>query len=62
MSTPKVTPHQWAKRKALPWPVCRCCGLVQLRNPLTAWCVARGCDYAEAPGYAAAVRELGRPS
>lgn len=56
----KVTPHSWGKRKGLPWPVCRGCGLVHLRNPLTEWCVRNGCEHEEHPGYRSAVRSLGR--
>ena len=38
--------------------VCINCGLLRLRNLLTDWCVARGCDFAEHPGFAEACRTL----
>lgn len=37
---------------------CLGCGLVMLRNALTDWCVKRGCDYMDHPGYRRAVAEL----
>jgi ribosomal protein L32 len=38
--------------------VCSNCGLMRLRNALTDWCVAKGCDFREHPGFAAALRTL----
>jgi hypothetical protein len=38
--------------------VCGNCGLVRLKNLLTEWCVARGCDFREHPGFAEACRTL----
>lgn len=48
----KMTPHPWTKRKRLPWVVCCGCGLVSLRNPLTAWAEKHGCSYKRHPDYA----------
>lgn len=50
--------HQFRKERGIPWPVCNRCGLVWLRNPLTAWCVRHGCWHEEHPGYRAAIRAL----
>jgi hypothetical protein len=50
--------HSFVAVKGLPWPVCKSCGLVRLRNPLTDWCVRHGCNYHDAPGYRATVRRL----
>ncbi len=38
--------------------VCVGCGLARLRNKLTDWCVAKGCDYDEHPDYRRVLREL----
>jgi len=38
--------------------VCINCGLVRLKNLLTEWAIARGCDYDEHPGWAEARRTL----
>ena len=35
---------------------CKKCGLVNLRNPLTEWCIAKGCDYDLHTQYANRVR------
>ena len=53
-----MIPHQWRKIRSLPWPVCARCGLVWLKNELTAWCVRHGCDHADRPDYRAAVDRL----
>lgn len=50
--------HSFKPRKSIPWLVCSGCGLVRLRNAFTDWCVARGCDYDEHEGFAAARRRL----
>lgn len=41
----KMSGHQFVTRKRMPWPVCKSCGLVALRNPRTAWCIKHGCNY-----------------
>lgn len=51
--------HAYIQRKRLPKPVCKHCGLLLLRNALTSWCDAHGCNYADHPDYRAAVRRLG---
>lgn len=38
----KLVPHRWMQLKRLPWPVCRGCGLVRLRNKPTEKAVRRG--------------------
>lgn len=37
-------PHSWIKLKGLAWPVCKCCGLIWLKNDLTAQAVRAGCE------------------
>jgi hypothetical protein len=36
------TPHAWGTMKRIPWPVCRGCGLVWLKNETTLRAVKRG--------------------
>ena len=44
--------HSFNKKiSGLSYLVCSKCGLINLRNPFTLWCIQRGCDYEEAPGY-----------
>lgn len=31
----RTGPHNWKPIKRMPWPVCRNCGLLRLRNPAT---------------------------
>jgi hypothetical protein len=38
------TPHKWRKYRAIPWLVCRCCGLVWLNNRVTRLAVRAGCE------------------
>ena len=45
--------HNWQGR-VCNWRCCVKCGLILLHNPFTRWCVERGCDYAEHPGFSAA--------
>lgn len=56
----KVDSHQPEKLSGIPWPVCRHCGLVWLRNELTAWCVRQGCNNAEHPEFKNACKRLVR--
>ena len=42
-------PHSPAKRKNMPWHVCRNCGLVYLNNAFTAWAIKVGCNNNEHP-------------
>lgn len=57
----KVEPHDFGSIRGLSWPVCKGCGLVRLRNPLTDWCIRHGCNAEDAPGYKAAVANLAKP-
>jgi hypothetical protein len=36
--------HQWIALKGTPWPYCKHCGLVRLRNVATDLAVARPCS------------------
>ena len=42
--------------KGLPWPVCKRCGLVYLKNSFTRWCVAKGCLAEYHPGFKQAMK------
>lgn len=41
----KLVGHQFQQRKRCPYPVCKSCGLVRLRNRLTGYAERYGCDY-----------------
>lgn len=43
--------HRPSKRRALPWPVCDACGLVFLKNDVTAWCIRMGCNATDHPAW-----------
>jgi hypothetical protein len=36
--------HQWKSVRGLPWPYCKCCGLLRLRNAATELAVSKGCE------------------
>jgi hypothetical protein len=40
----KKTPHITIKMKNIPWSVCKCCGLVYLRNEATKAAIRAGCE------------------
>lgn len=60
MSGFKHEPHTPVKVSGIPWPVCRGCGLVFLRNKITEWCKKYGCNHTEHPGFRNAVAALTR--
>ena len=37
-------PHSTVSLKGTPWPYCKYCGLVYLRNRITRWCIRMGCN------------------
>lgn len=41
---PKKTPHVPTKLKAIPWLVCKHCGLVYLHNEATRRAIKEGCE------------------
>jgi hypothetical protein len=43
--------HSPVKVKQLPWPVCRHCGLVYLKNEFTRWCIGKGCNNSYHPEF-----------
>lgn len=43
--------------KSAHWSTCSRCGLVRLKNPLTEWCVKKGCYYDEHPSFKTVVRQ-----
>lgn len=54
----KFEGHVWFMNKNAGKQVCAYCGLVLLRNEATAWCVARGCNYALHPSYPSTMKRL----
>jgi hypothetical protein len=40
--------------------ICQSCGLVGLNNPLTEWCINKGCMYDIHPQYKSTVKKLTR--
>jgi hypothetical protein len=46
MKTPHVAGHTFdgESLRRIPWVVCRCCGLVYLRNERTAKAIKAGCE------------------
>jgi hypothetical protein len=54
--------HSPQKRKNIPWPICKYCGLVYLNNDFTRWAVKMGCNNNDHPGYAAARLKFTRVS
>lgn len=51
--------HSPQPMKGLPWPVCARCGLVFLRNKLTAWCIKLGCNHELHSDWPRMLRTLG---
>lgn len=43
--------HSPSKMKQIPWMVCRHCGLVYLKNEITAWAIKMGCNNSYHPDY-----------
>lgn len=39
-----ATPHIPKKVRQLPWPYCRCCGLLYLNNDVTRRAIRAGCE------------------
>ena len=49
MSKFEYEPHTLSKMyKAIPWLVCRYCGLVYLKNAPTQWAIRKGCNWRDA--------------
>lgn len=47
-----IEPHVMKATRGLPWLRCTRCGLLNLRNSLTVWCLKAGCNAADHPEYA----------
>ena len=56
----KHTGHTWTPLKGVGKQVCKGCGLIALRNPLTDWCVEKGCYYEAHPQFKSKVKSLTR--
>jgi len=53
MDSFEYIPHNFVKRKFMPWLCCRGCGLLSLNNPFTEWAIKKGCDNFYSPAYKA---------
>jgi hypothetical protein len=56
----KYQPHHPGRYQFITRSVCLGCGLIYLQNPLTTWCIQRGCNYEDDPKYKSKVKELGK--
>ena len=52
----KMHPHLFKTRKKFPYAFCSHCGLINLRNELSQWCVKMGCNASDHPQFASKVR------
>ncbi len=52
----RLVPHHFGTRKRMPWPVCKSCGLISLRNRFSQWCEKMGCEHERHPEYASRAR------
>lgn len=57
-SSYKLKGHSFKPMKGIGKQHCSCCGLVALRNPLTDWCIKKGCNASDHPQYNATVKRL----
>jgi len=37
--------HSIKMIKRIPWPICKHCGLIFLKNKVSRWCVKNGCNH-----------------
>lgn len=51
-------PHSSYRARAIPWAICKKCGLVYLHNKLTEWAIEKGCNYADHPSYKHKISKL----
>jgi len=54
----KMVPHKWGPLNGVGKQYCYSCGLVRLRNPLTDWCVDKGCYHEDHPQYKSKIKHL----
>ena len=47
----EYVPHNFVKRKFMPWSFCQGCGLLSLNNLFTEWAIKKGCDNYYHPSY-----------
>ena len=52
--------HSWKTLGTLPWEVCKHCGLIALHNDITQWCITKGCNHKDHPGYASQLAKAGK--
>ena len=50
--------HVWLSNKNFGKQVCYGCGLIALNTDATDWCIRKGCNYKDDPGYEAAMTKL----
>ncbi len=54
-----MEPHTFT-RQICSWRYCAKCGLIALSNPFTQWCIKKGCNYEDHPGYKAERAKTGK--
>lgn len=54
----KMRGHSFTPLKGVGKSWCKNCGLVALRNPISDWCVDKGCEYKSHTQYQAALKRL----
>ena len=54
----KFKGHSFTPLKGIGKQYCKGCGLVALRNDISAWCIDKGCNYSDSPHYPAALKRL----
>lgn len=59
MTTYEYKKHSFIPLTGVGKQYCYRCGLVALNNPLTDWCVAKGCYHDDHPAYKSQVKKLG---
>ena len=56
----KKEEHVWSPMNGVGKQRCIYCGLLALNNPLTDWCIQKGCNYEDHPQYKSKIKQLGR--
>lgn len=54
----KMKGHQFTVMNGIGKQVCKCCGLVALRNKATDWCIDKGCNFSDHNQYTLAMKRL----
>lgn len=54
----KMVGHSFRMLNRVGKQVCSRCGLLALNNPITEWCVGKGCNYEDHPQYKSKLKRL----